>query len=419
MKVLLCNSSMGGGGITTFASQLIECLSADTELTVVLGHDKAAPITNPKVKVIFHDTEALTIKNALFLINLINNVEKPDVVIASAALVVPVIAPYLNDNIKVFTVSHSGMNLHSDYCAVNHKYIDTIIAASSDYNKHYLEHKFRIKNREKVKVIYNFVAADDEMESLCLIKKDQRPISIVFAGAAAADKSPELVAQVVYQLLKTDLDFRFYWTGNPGIPLATTIFKHSKLKTVKQIMPDDRRLIFPGRIPDKRDYDRLLGSANIMFAPSKNEGCSMALLEGHRAGCIFVVADYENSNNEIVKKGNSGFVIDHRKPEMFVDVISDIIRYPKQYEYLYDNSHKAFVNMMSYPVWKEKIFEVLNSPKNHTTRRRTARKLGVIGGILKMKWLEFSGLIIHCVKLSLPSYLSFKKQYALFNKETK
>ncbi len=108
MKVLLVNSPFGGGGITTFANQLIACLSGDTELTVVLGDDKKAPITNPLVKVIYHDTMSLTVDNAMYFVDLINNIEKPDVVIVSTAIIIPIIVPYLNDNIRVMTVSHSG-----------------------------------------------------------------------------------------------------------------------------------------------------------------------------------------------------------------------------------------------------------------------------------------------------------------------
>ena len=112
MKVLLANSPFGGGGITTFATQLVECLSADTDLTIVLGDDEKAPITDPRVKVIYHDTMSLTVQNALFFIDLINNVVKPNLVLVSTALILPVIVPFINDDIKVMTVSHSGRSLH-------------------------------------------------------------------------------------------------------------------------------------------------------------------------------------------------------------------------------------------------------------------------------------------------------------------
>lgn len=411
MKVLLANSSFRGGGITTYATQLIDCLSTDTDLTVVLGDDKAAPIKDSRVKVLNYDTKSLTIENCLCFIHLINNELKPDVIIASAATIIPVIAPFLSDNIKVFTVSHSGRFFHSDYSAVNHRYLDGIIAASSDYNKKYLEKKFHINDESKIKVIYNFMNEDDEIENLRLTKKDQKSISIMYAGATSVHKSPELVAKIVRNLLKTDLDFRFYWTGNPTIPLTTTVFKHSKLKTIQQLLPQDDRLIFPGRIPSKREYDRLLGSANIMLAPSKNEGCSMAVLEGHRSGSIFVVADYGNSNREIVEKGDSGFVINHKDVNAFVRVISSIISNPQEYSEIYENSHNNFKNLLTYNIWRKKIFDVLNGHSNHERRRAEISKVSLRWSILRMKWLQKKSLFDVFFQLSLPAYLSFKMQY--------
>lgn len=413
MKILLVNTALGGGGgIASYGKQLIACLSTDSEMTVILGKGKKAPIENPNVKALYYDVEKLTIKNARLFINLINNEIKPDVVIASKATIIPVIAPYIDNHIKVITVSHSGRYFESDYCTVNHLYIDNIIAASSEYNKKYLQRKFHIKDNNKIKIIYNFLANDDEIEELRFKKVEQRPVSIVYAGGTAVSKSPALVSKIVRSLLNTNLNFRFYWTGGePTIPLTTNIFKFSKLKNVKQILPNDERLIFPGRIEDKRDFDRLMGSANIQLSPSANEGCSMALLEGHRAGSIFIVADYENSNREIVEKGNSGFVIDHKDVGAFVQRISEIVNNPSAFNEYYENSHNTFIRYFSYPTWKKQLFEVINAPANHVKRERSVSNIGLWRGIIKMKCLWKLSLINRFFELSLPSYISFYKQY--------
>lgn len=411
MKVLLANSPFLGGGITTYATQLIQCLSGDTDLTVVLGDDKAAPIKDPRVKVLYHNTKLLSISNALFFIHLINDDIKPDVIIASAATIIPVIAPFLDDGIRVFTVSHSGKFFMSDYSAINHKYLDGIIAASSDYNKQYLERKFHIENKNKIKVIYNFMDGDDDIEALRFEKSTQNPISIVYAGATSVHKSPELVAKIVNRLLSTDLKFKFFWTGNNPMPLSKTIFKYSKLKSVEQLMTKDERLVFTGRIPSKQEYDKLLGSANIMLAPSKNEGCSMAVLEGHRAGCIFVVADFKNSNSEIVRKGNSGFIVDHRDVDKFVDIISDIIKNPQAYTEFYKRSHNTFTSLLTYPIWRTKIFEVINGEYNHKKRKSAVSKTSILYGIMRMKLLQKESLYNVFFLLTLPSSLSLYWQY--------
>ena len=156
MKVLLANSSFGGGGITTYAHELINCLTEDYELTVLLNDDSKYPINNPKANILHYDCDLLTVENARIFIHLINEEIKPDILICSNALIISVIAPFLLDSIKVFAISHSGKLFRSDYAAINHKYIDGIIAASSDYNKAYLHHRFKVP-MDKMDVIYNFV----------------------------------------------------------------------------------------------------------------------------------------------------------------------------------------------------------------------------------------------------------------------
>ena len=411
MKVLLANSPFRGGGITTYAVQLIKCLSEDVELSVLLADDEKAPIKDERVKVYYYNTHKLTIKNALFFIKLINEEIKPDVIIVSAARILPIIAPYLNDNIKIITVSHSGRFFHSEYSAVNHPYIDNIIAASSDYNKEFLLKKCHVGNPEKIKVIYNFMDFDEELENLRFSKPHQSPIKIVFVNGSSAHKAPDIVANVIIELLKTDLDFRFYWMGRTIIPLTTTIFKHSKFKDPKQLFPKDDRLIFPGYIASKREFDKFTASANIVIAPSRNEGCSMAILEGHRAGSIFIVADYKNSNREIVEKGNSGFVVKGNDIARYVGIIKDIIINPEKYAEYYENSHKTFVNYLTYPIWKEKIFSVINGPLSHRKRKEEPSVIGLVRGIVRMNWLLFSRQIESTLCITIPSYMGFRRLY--------
>ena len=197
----------------------------------------------------------------------------------------------------------------------------------------------------------------------------------------------------------------------PIIPLTSTIFKYSKFKDPKQLFPNDKRLIFPGYIASKRDFDRFTASANIVIAPSRNEGCSMAILEGHRAGSLFIVADFKNSNREIVEKGNSGFVVKGNDIDGYVNIISDIITNPDKYEKYYENSHNTFTSYLTYPIWKEKIFSVINGPLSHKKRKEKTSVIGLIRGIIKMNWLLFSCQIESTLCITLPSYIGFRRLY--------
>ena len=387
MKVLLVNSPLRGGGITTYATELIKCLSKDHDLTVVLTDDKLSPIKEPGVKVLYYDTQELSKKNALFFIKLINEELNPDLVISSHGLIVPIIVPYLNNNIKVITISHSGKLFSSDYCALNHKYTDTIIAAASDYNKRYLEKKFCIKDKDKVKVVYNFLAPNQKLEEYLSQKKNKSIISIIFPGGNMPMKSPDVVLTILYKLLKSNLNFKFYWTGETSLLPKSKIFSFIKPNDIKQYFKDDR-IVFTGKIPSKTEYDTLLASTNILLAPSRNEGCSMILLEGIRSGSICIVGDYKNGNREIVERMNCGYVFNHHHPDVFVKQLVDIISNPASYSELYDNAYQAYKQKFTYPVWKNSMDEVLSRSSKHKERKTAVSHTRIAFDILKMKALE-------------------------------
>ena len=75
MKILLCSSSFGGGGITSYAHELIENYSAGNEFYVMLGSDKKSPIKNNKVKVLYYDMSDISIQNLKKAIKIINEEE--------------------------------------------------------------------------------------------------------------------------------------------------------------------------------------------------------------------------------------------------------------------------------------------------------------------------------------------------------
>lgn len=372
MKVLLANSSFHGGGITTYAHELVKCLSQDYELIVVIGDDSYRPITVPGVTVLHYDAQEISKENALFFIKLINEELKPDLIISSLGIIIPIIAPYLNDNIRIVTVSHSGRYFNSEYSVFNHQYIDSIIAASSVYNKRYLENKYHIKDKTKVRVIYNFMASDAKLENYRLIKKDNHPIQIIYAGGWFPVKTPDLVLKVLCELLKTDLDFKFYWTGETSIPFVykQPWCKLIKIQDIRQFVPKDRRVEFTGRLASKTEFDELLASSNILISPSRNEGSSMLLLEALRSGSICIVGDYKNGNREVVENGHCGFVVNHRKPKEFVGIVSDMIRNKDNYAFYYDNAYKTYQDEHTYSVWKKQIDDLMIASTNHHIRKK-------------------------------------------------
>lgn len=411
MKILLANSNFGGGGITTYAHELIENFSKTHELSVMIGDDSKAPITVPGVKIYRYDCSNLSVENAKTIIQVINEEIKPDIVLASAARIIPAVAPYIDDDIKVITVGHSGKYFDSEYSTINHQYLDLIIGASSLYNKEYLKNRFHIAD-QKIKVVYNFETEYPNSNEIREQKKHSETITIVFAGAAGADKGAEIVLKVLLKLIKTDWPFKFYWIGNPVVPLSSYL-SFFGLKNVMQLVPNDNRVEFTGRISSREELLNIVSKSNVYFAPSKNEGSSMALIEALRVGCIALVSDYPNSNREVIEYKEAGFVIPHKDIDQFVNKIGNIIHHHDQYAAYYDNAYQTYRDLLNYDVWTRNINDtVINTPLSHKPRIKHYDDSMIKRQLARMKRLKKRCQVEKSLELSLKTYFSMWKVFA-------
>lgn len=363
MKLLLTSSSFKGGGIASYAQELINCYSNGYEMSVIIGDDSLHPIKKRGLSIYHYEMNDTSEKNAKTVIDLINNQIRPDIIINSCARLMPSINPFLNDNIRIVNISHSLRYDEADYAGINSEYVDCIIALS-EYSKQYLEKKYFLENTNKVNVVYNFVNSEPDKEQFLEIKKAAKEPIIVFSGGGTAAKAPEIVFAIVRKLLKTDAHFKFYWLGMRTPPFKKIL----PFEQISDILPNDPRLIIPGRV-SREEAMRISNTANIFLIPSRREGCPMALLEAMRVGCITITSDYNNACKEIIEDGVNGYVIPHKDIDRFVDVILSIIQLPLDYQDIYDNSYKTFVEKLSFEVWKKKMDDILQTSRaNHKKR---------------------------------------------------
>lgn len=363
MKILFATSSFSGGGITTYAHEVINNYALSHDVSVFVGDDSKASIVNEKVKVYKVDCGNISVQNAKKILKLIHEAICPDVIINSNAQVITLIAPYISANIKIVTVAHSLKYQEADVAAFNHSFVDSIIALSKS-GKAYLQKRFHIKDNEKVKVIYNFVSELPNAFQIRMRKKEKKPITIVYAGGTAASKAPEIVLKVMKRLHCTSLDFAFYWLGT----LTPTLKKIQPFHSIKELIVGDSRIKIVGKVSHEEAI-RLISNANVFFSPSRREGCPIALLEAMRVGCIAVVTDYDNANKEIITNGCNGFVIQHKDVDKIVDTISMIIQNHDDYKDIYDKSYESYQNGFSYAIWKADMDYLLDSlGKKHCRR---------------------------------------------------
>ena len=352
MRLLLTSSSFKGGGIASYAIEFIKSYAENFDMSVLIGDDSLYPLEEYNVNVYHYDMADTSICNARNVLKLINEEIKPDVIINSCSRLMALLIPFLNNNIKVINVSHSLRYNEADYAGFNSEYADKVIALSN-YNKEYLERTFDCKG--KVEVVYNFVRDLPNQPQLLQKKLNAKTPVIVFTGGGTAAKSPEIIYGIVIELLKTDLNFKFYWMGTTTPPFK----KIQPFKEIKDILPNDSRLVVTGRIP-REEAMRISNEANIFLTPSRREGCPMALLEAMRVGTISITSDYNNGCKEIIKDGYNGYVIPHKNINDFVKRIKDIIINPKQYMTIYNNSHETFLSELSFAVWKKEMDALIN-----------------------------------------------------------
>lgn len=369
MKILFASSSFNGGGITSYALEVIECYSAENEITVFVSSKSKIKVNNAKVKVVDIDCSNTSINYACEVIRLINEDVKPDVIINSNAVLITLIAPFIDDRVRIISVSHSLKYKEVNIAAYNNKYIDTIIALSG-YNKRYIEKRFGIKkNNNKTKYIGNFLSEIPERDAIIEEKKKQ-VFSIVFAGGSSQAKTPEVVLRVLKKLIKTKLDFKFIWIGD-DTPLMR---RFQPYKRIRNLVPPDERVSFLGRV-NREEAESIIGHSNIFLSPSRREGCPIALLEAIRIGTIPIVAEYENANREIVVDGKNGFMIYHKDTDGYVAKIIDIIQNRQKYERIYDLSYQTFIDGFSYSKWREAMDSVIaDESYSHARRQKVFSK---------------------------------------------
>jgi len=382
MKILFASSSFNGGGITSYAHEVISSFALVHEVCVMLGNDDKLPITTPGVKVYYYSMAVLTDSNLRAILKAINEDIRPDIIINSHAGAISLLAPYFNDNIKLVTVSHSLKYFEAELAGMNHKHVDKVIALSH-YGKAYLQRRFGIGD-EKIDVIYNFVRKHPDADRYLAGKRGNERLKIVFPGGCAPSKTPELALKVVRELIKTDLQFDFYWLGGNMVHLSR-YFKFLGLDKINELIDDDPRIHITGKIP-REDAEEMISTANVFFFPSRREGCPMSLIEAMRVGAVCVVSDFNNANKEIIRDGIDGCVVNHRDVKACVERFVDIIKNHEAYDKFYDASRERYNSLLSVETWQDKMNSaVIDAPMGHCKRKAAPGKLALRLAVIRYK----------------------------------
>ena len=357
-KLLFCtaNFKTGRGGISSYAFDFIEAFHDKYEIVVVAS----GTTEESAVKVHKCNYLDLSIKNAKYLLSIILE-EKPDIIVNSAFALLALVTPYIDNKVRIVTVSHFVNGRYAWYAGLNGKYIDTIISLSS-FGKKYIDKKFKIHDTAKTQVVFNFMP---ESSACFQNKKENSILKIVYPGGCSFAKSAEVVCKALKKLLKTDLQFEFYWLGSTKIAGGGKKYIHTN--NIEDCLPKDKRIKHIG--PVDRDISKqLLADANIFLLPSRGEGFPITLIEAMRCGCIPIVSDAKHGSLDAISNGKNGFVVKQGDAQAIIDLLSDIIQHHQNYLFVYNNSYNYYKQYLTDSVWKAQLSKIIENKAAHFQR---------------------------------------------------
>lgn len=386
MKILLATSRVThvGGGIASYNRELVDCLGNNHEF-YLLSDAEEKDIKGFKST---FSTYGHSNQDHIYAKKLVDriNLSEYDCIINSYSSFLPIIAPFVSA--PIISVSHFVNGRLAINAGFNAEYISAIISLSN-YGKEFLERTFKIANPDKVKVIYNFVK--DDTSYLNEKKIDRQPLTIVYPGGTSIQKSVDVIQALVYKLLRTNLNFRFYWLGSTTLPSAKlSLFG---LKTTSSLFKNDSRLIITDRVP-REESMKIIGDSNIFLLPSRGEGCPMTLLEAMRGGCIPIVSDAHHGSREILEDAGIGCIVKQGSANELFDAIKNIIVNHDTYKSDYKKSIAYLQENLSQDKWSDKMLRLIESVQNADKLhipfdvgrfRCSARKYRIMLGIDRLK----------------------------------
>ena len=349
MRILLATSAAvpSGGGIASYNQELLKAFSSDNSLYLLTDSQESNVIGFKTTQSTFgHSVTSFEyVKDLVEQIN----ASKYDIIINSNSAFIPVISPFLNA--PIVSVSHFVDGMLAYNAGYNNKYLNAIISLS-EYGKEYILSKFKIADKEKVKVIYNFVHP-----KYSVIDKTSNPIlTIVYPGGTSIKKSFDVVMQAAMMLKRTNLKFRFIWLGGTKLPSAR--FSLLKISDIRQILFGDDRIEIKGVVP-REDAELIMSSANVFLLPSRGEGCPMTLLEAMRSGCIPIISDAKHGSLDLINMSGAGIIVPQDNYKELFKQLVDIINNHKKYSYLYDKTKEFSTTKLTPTEWKKQMEEVI------------------------------------------------------------
>lgn len=189
--------------------------------------------------------------------------------------------------LKIPYATSSNLNKYYDLLSESIKKSDKIITISEASKNDIIEY-FKIKDEDKISVIYQSSQIDDLYTNKS-VEEIQRYISkygliykkyIVFYGAIEPKKN---VARIISATLQSKCEYPLIIIGKDG-------WLYNDVSNLLQNLKNDHRIIRAPFLPDEYLYMIISGAAACIF-PSLYEGFGLPILESMQLGCAVITSN--------------------------------------------------------------------------------------------------------------------------------
>ncbi len=310
-RILIVNSELGNGGITTYTLNLCKGLVLERhEVYLLVTHDYLpefiAVLKEYGVKVILLKKFWKYLKYPLYLFW----VEKirPDIILSNYNFISQFMS-FFGRRIKLIHIIHNDTEDFYRVALIMKSKTSLWVAPTPLVKAKFIEYSNNSVSEEKVVVINHGVERSKK------IKADyfEKPLRILFAGALYKHKGVDLLSRIFSQLRFLNFDFEATIIGSG--PLSSGLLEEiSRLNLQGNV-----RILGQMNYPDTR---RLMSNSDVLLFPTRIESFGLVIIEAMMEGVIPIVSLLPGITDNIINEGVSGYLVeDYLNPDEFIEKI--------------------------------------------------------------------------------------------------
>lgn len=289
-------------------------------------------------------------------------VKQFDLIIANTVITYQLIARY-NNTVPIMWYIHEGKTIQTLF-SNNIKGLDfllkgkTNIVVVSEYVRDWLENEYGIKN---IAVLHNYIDLEDKADFLNgTVRKEGEKVRFTYLGSIDPHKGLDILLEANHRLSDREyvhinyagniLDQRFYDT-------IISRYKEDNIQYWGLVSGEEKK--------------RLFQETDVFVVPSRDESCSLVVLEAFAAGKPVIISNQVGAKYLLTDRCGWIFDIDH------IDELSGILKSIGSFKYDLSSygveARKQYEKHVNYKEYKEELLTLVEKYSNKKDVHRFSR----------------------------------------------